>query len=115
MLDGHPEGLAPSAMADRAGVTRGTITGLLDGLERDGFVRRAPDPEDRRALLVHLTEAGKGRVQTLLGEHAQWIDGLFASFSAAERRQLSRLLVKLWSATGDGRTKPGPYLEGRRD
>jgi len=102
MLERSPDGLAPSALADQAGVTRGTITGLLDGLERDGFVRRTPDPEDRRALLVCLTDLGERLARELLGEHAQWIDDLFAGLSATERRQLSRLLGKVWSATADG-------------
>src|SRR5208282_2297102 len=36
----EPSGISPSDLADRIGVTRATITGLVDGLEREGFVRR---------------------------------------------------------------------------
>ena len=35
------------------------MTGLLDRMERDGFVIRAPDPADRRAQVIHLTENGR--------------------------------------------------------
>jgi len=104
-LERSPDGLAPSVLADRAGVTRGTITGLLDGLERDGFVQRTPDPQDRRALLVCLTGPGGKLARELLGEHTRWIGGLFAGLSATERRQLSRVLGKAWSATADGQVR----------
>src|SRR4051812_38877465 len=40
--------LSPAELADRAGVTRATMTGLVDTLERDGLVTRAPDSQDRR-------------------------------------------------------------------
>ncbi len=49
LLRDLPEGLAPHELAERAGVTRATITGLLDGLERDGFLARHDDKEDRRS------------------------------------------------------------------
>ena len=48
----------PAALADAAGVTRATMTGLIDTLERDGYVRRVPDPDDRRMLSVRLTPTG---------------------------------------------------------
>lgn len=105
LLESSPDGLGPSLLADRAGVTRGTITGLLDGLEREGLVRRAPAPDDRRALLVRLTPDGKALARTLLRDHARWIDGLFASLSGAERRQISALLGKIWSATEQGQAR----------
>jgi DNA-binding MarR family transcriptional regulator len=43
--DNLPGGLAPHELAKRAGVTRATVTGLLDGLERDGFLSRHCDNE----------------------------------------------------------------------
>jgi len=51
----------PSAtdIADNLGVTRGTITGLLDGLERDGFLEREHDKTDRRALHIRMTEKAR--------------------------------------------------------
>src|SRR5271166_5314618 len=45
-------------LADKAGVTRATITGLVDTLERDGLVVREHDPRDRRMMLIHLTPKG---------------------------------------------------------
>jgi DNA-binding MarR family transcriptional regulator len=50
--------LSPSELGDRLIVTRATVTGLIDSLERRGFVRRTPNPADRRSLLVEITPSG---------------------------------------------------------
>ena len=50
--------LAPSALAERQHCVRSNITQLIDRLEKDGLVRRRPDPEDRRGVLAALTPAG---------------------------------------------------------
>ncbi len=47
---------SPSAIADNLGVTRGTITGLLDGLEREGYLERCSHSSDRRALTIQMTD-----------------------------------------------------------
>ncbi|WP_215408539.1 MarR family transcriptional regulator [Janthinobacterium sp. JC611] len=102
LLRDVPEGLSPHALAERAGVTRGTITGLLDGLERDGFLARHPDQVDRRKLLVRLSAKGDMAAATLVDEHAQWIASLFADVTPDEMRVLSALLEKAWRKTDRG-------------
>ncbi|MEJ6783682.1 MarR family winged helix-turn-helix transcriptional regulator [Aminobacter sp. Piv2-1] len=47
-----------SALAERLGIEAMTLSGLIDRLEGKGYVERQPDPADRRAKLVNLTEAG---------------------------------------------------------
>src|SRR6266496_3207581 len=47
--------VTPAELADMAGCTRATMTGLVDTLERDGLVKREPDSRDRRMLTVNLT------------------------------------------------------------
>ncbi|MBB2973709.1 MarR family transcriptional regulator [Mesorhizobium sp. RMAD-H1] len=96
LLRDRPEGLAPHELADRAGVTRATITGLLDGLERDGFLDRHRDKEDRRKVSVRLTVKGQGVARGLFEEHSQWIGSLFAGFNQDERDALSTLLRRVW-------------------
>lgn len=91
-----PDGLAPFALAERAGVTRATITGLLDGLERDGFVARHGDPDDRRRISVRLTERGQSKGRDLIDEHTRWIASLFAGFDENERRAFSSYLGRAW-------------------
>jgi DNA-binding MarR family transcriptional regulator len=50
--------MAPSELSERLIVTRATVTGVLDSLERPGFVRRSANPADRRSLLVEITPTG---------------------------------------------------------
>lgn len=76
------EGTRPSVLADRAGMTKAALGELVDELERLGYVRRRPDPSDRRAKLVvpssaaqevtalvrEVNEAIERRYRDLLGE-----------------------------------------------
>lgn len=95
LLDAAGEALSPNALAQQAGVTRATVTGLLDGLEREALVERHADADDRRALRIELTRQGKQLARRLFEQHGRWIAGLFGGLSAAERTQLARLLDKV--------------------
>ena len=57
MLRDHGR-MSPSELGERLIVTRATVTGLLDSLERRGFVRRTANPADRRSILVDITPQG---------------------------------------------------------
>lgn len=103
LLQSQPDGLSPHELAARAGVTRATITGLVDGLERDGFVTRQGGQADRRRIGVTLTAKGRGMAGRLFKEHAMWISSLFDGLSAVEQKQLSGLLTKVWRGTDAGR------------
>ncbi len=59
ILNNAPEPLSPHQLGERLLVTRGTVTGLLDTLQRQGLVRRIPHPDDRRMLLIELTDTGR--------------------------------------------------------
>ena len=50
--------MSPSELGERLIVTRATVTGLLDSLERRGFVQRTANPTDRRSLVVEITPTG---------------------------------------------------------
>ena len=52
------QGVKMSELAKAAGLEPSTMTGLLDRMERDGYVYRKADPDDRRALKIYLTETG---------------------------------------------------------
>jgi MarR family transcriptional regulator, negative regulator of the multidrug operon emrRAB len=51
--------LPPNQIADRLIISRATVTGLTDSLERRGFVRRLAHPSDRRMLLIEPTDTGR--------------------------------------------------------
>ncbi len=90
-----PEPHTPAELAERAGVTRATMTGLIDTLERDGLVTRTPDPKDRRMMSVTLTPHGQARILGILPGHFKRMTALMATLSEAERKTMVRLLTKI--------------------
>lgn len=59
VLSDHPEGMSQRRLSDRLVVDRSNVTGLLDRMEKAGWVRRADDPDDRRVYCVTLTPTGR--------------------------------------------------------
>lgn len=106
LLHSASDALAPHELASRAGVTRATITGLLDGLERGGLISRHATPQDRRMLMIQLTPNGKKIAEELFAEHTRWITTLFSELSHDERQTLSGLLRRIWSKTDSSRSSP---------
>src|SRR5690348_14220202 len=53
------EARTPGRVAEVLGVSRATVTGLLDRLEAEGLITRAIDPQDRRCFILHLTPQGR--------------------------------------------------------
>lgn len=95
LLDSAADGLAPNTLAELAGVTRATVTGLLDGLEREALIERHADDRDRRALRIRLTRKGRRVASVVFEQHGRWIASLYGTLSAAERVQLAALLEKV--------------------
>jgi DNA-binding MarR family transcriptional regulator len=85
----------PAELADAAGVTRATMTGLIDTLERDGYVKREPDPDDRRMMSVRLTTRGERFLRDFLPSHFKSMASVMGTLSEAERKTLVRLLGKI--------------------
>jgi DNA-binding MarR family transcriptional regulator len=85
----------PAELADEAGVTRATITGLLDNLERDGLVVREMSPEDRRTILVRLTEQGQRCLDGLLPHYCRRVSAIMEPLTEAERITMVQLLQKV--------------------
>ena len=59
IVEGAGEPLEPTVIADRLLVTTGSVTSLLDNLEKRKLIRRLPHPEDRRKLLIDITPAAQ--------------------------------------------------------
>lgn len=85
----------PAELAERAGVTRATMTGLIDTLEKDGYVRRAPDPGDRRRMSVQLTAQGADFMRSMLPGYFRRITQLMENLSEVEQKTLVGLLNKV--------------------
>ena len=85
----------PAELADAANVTRATMTGLVDTLERDGFVKREPDPYDRRMMSVRLTARGEKFHLQFLPGHFKIVSTAMSTLSETERKTLVQLLTKI--------------------
>ncbi|MEI6350704.1 MAG: MarR family transcriptional regulator [Verrucomicrobiota bacterium] len=85
----------PASLAEESGVTRATMTGLIDTLEKDGMVIREPDSHDRRTIHVRLTEHGHATLESMLPDHFQCVSSIMKPLDQAERQELVRLLQKL--------------------
>ena len=81
-------------LADAAHCTRATITGIVDVLERKGLVTRQPNPDDRRSMLVVLTEEGRD-LQRSTPTLDEALHGCCTGLSPGEATRLIRLLGKL--------------------
>lgn len=95
LLQEEKTGLAPHLLAQRADISRATLTGLLDGLERDGFILRNHTQTDRRSILITLTDKGTSMAADLTSQHTQWIASLMAPLNNQEKQTLSALLTKI--------------------
>ncbi|MFD8494688.1 MarR family winged helix-turn-helix transcriptional regulator [Amycolatopsis sp. NPDC059657] len=92
-------GIQMGQLAEQMKVTARTVTKLVDSLERDGLVRRAPNAHDRRVTHIELTDAGHGQLNEIRHEHGVMWESAFDALSAVERKRLLGLLRKL-TATG---------------
>jgi DNA-binding MarR family transcriptional regulator len=102
MLLKYSDGEAtPAGLADKTGVTRATISGLLDGLEKDGLIERRPDPEDRRLIRVHLTAAGQEFLDKIVPGYCRWLSSIVEPLDEKERQQLVILLEKIRTRLGE--------------
>lgn len=95
----HPH--TPAELAEMANVTRATMTGLVDTLERDGLVTRTPDPNDRRMMSVSLTAHGQARLEEILPGHFKRMSALMSTLDESERKTLVRLLSKVLEQSAD--------------
>lgn len=90
--------LAVGELAAAAGVSSPTATRMLDGLERDGLVRREQAPEDRRRIAVTTTDAGASALAETRARIDAARERLFDQLSPEERVQAERLLPRLAEA-----------------
>jgi MarR family transcriptional regulator, transcriptional regulator for hemolysin len=106
------QGINQATLADLVGVEPITICRMVDRLEALGLVERRPDPNDRRARLIHMTEAArpslertKEAAQALFSEA---LDGIGAEEEAILARLLGRIHANLLLAVGEEQAAPIP-------
>ena len=91
--------LQPSELAEKLGATRATISKLLTGMERSGFIQKGHDSVDKRVVLIELTASGQAVLTNFLPSNFQAVDTIFAHFSKPDQQALTSLLAKIKQGT----------------
>ena len=81
-----------NVLAVHFGLSPRSITNLVDGLERLGLAERRPDPTDRRAKLVAITDAGEAALDVANATRERLLKQIFGALSEADRATLLRVL-----------------------
>ena len=81
-----------SELIQSLGLDPSTVTKMLQRMEQCGYVRRSPDPADRRAVLVEATDAGLALRAGVEGAWADLEESTLAGLAPADRAELARLL-----------------------
>jgi DNA-binding MarR family transcriptional regulator len=87
--------LPPNEIADRLIISRATVTGLLDSLERRAYIRRRPHPSDRRMILADITEAGRQTASAFRPIVHQQEKEWFGVLGEEEQQQLLSVLHRV--------------------
>jgi DNA-binding MarR family transcriptional regulator len=96
---GSPYALTPTALYEATMVTSGAMTNRLDRLETSGLILRGPHPNDRRGIVVQLTDKGLRLIDEAVTAHVANEHEILAALTRAERETLSHLLEKLIRST----------------
>ena len=103
---GRPYRLSPTALAKELMLSSGAMTNRLDRLEEAGLVRRAPDPDDRRAVRVELTDKGCDVWGEAVGVQAAKEQMFAGELTSDDKEQLNDLLRRMMLTLEE---KAGPY------
>jgi DNA-binding MarR family transcriptional regulator len=91
-LPGPPYRLSPGSLLHTTLVTSGTMTNRIDRLEQAALVRREPDPQDKRGVLVTLTSSGRDRVDAALADLLHAEQAILVALPTDSRVALADLL-----------------------
>ncbi len=95
---GNTPGMTCRQLGEKTLITKGTLTGVLDRMERRGLVRRGPSDADRRQVFVSLTPAGARLFGRVFPVHAAHVSKAFAVLSPEEHDRARQLLLRLRDA-----------------
>lgn len=91
----HSGGIRMGDLASKLHVAPRTVTDLVDGLERDGFLHRVPDSSDRRASILELSDFAKKDFERISAVRSAFVEEIFSPLSNEEKDALIGLLGKL--------------------
>ncbi len=93
---GDTEGMTCKELSEKTLVTKGTLTGVLDRLEKKGLIARVPSREDRRSTFIRLTPKGDALFQKVFQAHIHYMKPYFEqALTTPEATKLRELLLRL--------------------
>lgn len=98
----HLGPMPQARLCEKLLVSGSNLTTVIDNLERNGWVRRVADPDDRRAWQVQLTEKGRHLIAQAFPRHAERVQALMRHLTPPEQQTLGRLCRKLGLAVSTG-------------
>jgi DNA-binding MarR family transcriptional regulator len=102
----------PGELAARLGVEASHVTRTVQQLQKSGYVSRVPDPDDRRAQRIELTEAGRQAIARIREAGVRGMQAALAGWSPGELRQLATLFHRMvddfLAHAADDETEPRP-------
>ena len=104
----------PSVLAEKQGVTKATMTGLLDGLEQSGYIRRAPMARDGRCSAVALTHKGRRLLDEILPAYFRQVNEWMSVLPPEDLRLLRDMLERVLGDLPDRSPSPRMWSVERR-
>ena len=95
IADSYDGGVRQKTLVDELDISPAAVSELVSKLEKDKYVNREIDPDDKRATLIKLTDLGKARAAELADERNERFSKAFDALNAKEKDQLLKLLEKL--------------------
>ncbi|MGH9020577.1 MAG: MarR family winged helix-turn-helix transcriptional regulator, partial [Acidimicrobiales bacterium] len=114
VIEGNAGPIPAGEMGARMHITSGSVTSLIDGLERLGFVTRLSDPDDRRRVLIDVTPNAQAVLDLVLPEVQQVCVALVDGMSNTRQRSLLSALTGLRSAIAEVPAELSPPKARRR-
>jgi DNA-binding MarR family transcriptional regulator len=114
VIDGAAAPLTPSQVSDRVLVASATMTATLDLLEYRGWIRRIPNPADRRSVLIEITPDGRAAADQLLPGIRTVERSILSALTPGEREHLLDLLSKVLARATEVAAEPPEPLGGKR-
>jgi DNA-binding MarR family transcriptional regulator len=90
--------LTMSELSRELMVSNGNVTGVIDRLEKNGFVTRTRAEHDRRVQYIDLTTKGRKEWEEMAASHERWLDDMLSNLSMTDMADLQKLLLKARSS-----------------
>jgi len=97
-LERAGEPLTMSQLSEELMVSNGNVTGVVDRLEKGGFVRRNRAEHDRRIQYIQLTTKGGTEFSRMASHHERWLNDMLSDLSLNDMESLQKLLLKTRSS-----------------